>query len=180
MKLMSIKVTAFSVLLGVSAYLASHPASGQQLPNAPVTAQNFNPLQKTYSVPLLDFGPSDPETDKLRASEASAEREVAKLVADYARAEGESARAKIKSSLAAALEKEFDLQQKRRDLELSAVEARIKKVRELMQKRADARQAIVEKRADQLIREADGLGWTAPSGINLQNRFLPAGPPLAR
>jgi len=37
-------------------------------------------------------------------------------------------------------------------------------VRELMRKRTDAKQTIVEKHLDQLIREAEGLGWTAPPG----------------
>ncbi len=48
------------------------------------------------------------------------------------------------------------------------LEARIKKVRELMQRRSAERQTIVEKRADQLLREADGLGWAPPQGIKGQ------------
>ena len=65
------------------------------------------------------------------------------------------------------MEKEFDLQQKRRDLDLVRVEARLKKVRDLMKKRSEARQSIIDKRLDQLIREAEGLGWTPPAGISL-------------
>lgn len=112
--------------------------------------------------------------EKLVQEEAAAEREVASLIESYAHTEGDTERSKIKSKVAAALEKEFDMQQKRRDLELSRVEARLKKVRELMKKRSDARQSIIEKRLDQLLREADGLGWTPPAGVNLhQNTPFP-------
>jgi hypothetical protein len=187
MKELCIKATFLSALMGAGIYLASHDASGQQVVPAPAPLAQAQVAQN-YAVPppqanpyLAD--PADPEVTKLRSDETTAERDVARLVTEYSRAQGEAARSKIKSSLATALEKEFDLQQKRRDMEVTAVEARIKKVRELMQKRSDARQSIIEKRADQLIREADGLGWTAPSGINLPNvpnRFPPSSSLQAR
>jgi len=110
----------------------------------------------------------DMEMDKLVTQEAVAEREVASLMESYAHTEGDTERSQIKSKVAAALEKAFDLQQKRRELELSRVEARVKKIRELMQRRSDARQSIIDKRLDQLLREADGLGWTPPPGVNVQ------------
>ncbi len=110
----------------------------------------------------------DAEMDKLMQEEAAAEREVTTLIESYSRAEGDKQRSDIKSKVSVALEKEFDLQQKRRDLELARVEARVKKVRELMKKRSEARQSIIDKRLDQLLREADGLGWTPPPGVNVQ------------
>lgn len=116
---------------------------------------------------LTDQRGGDAEMDKLVQEEAAAEREVSSLIASYAHTEGDTERSKLKSKVATALEKEFDLQQKRRDLELARVEARLKKVRELMKKRGDARQSIIDKRLDQLLREADGLGWTPPPGVNL-------------
>jgi hypothetical protein len=85
-------------------------------------------------------------------------RQVAKLIESYAHAETDAQRSKIKSVLATTLEKEFELQQKRRDLDLVRVKARLKKVRDLMKKRGEPRQSIIDKRLDQLIREAEGLG----------------------
>jgi hypothetical protein len=170
MKVPCIKVACLATLSASVLYLATDLASGQQFAPSAQPSAAFPRLPSTAYDPTAPT--TDPETDKLRDQESKAERDVAKLVNEYSRAEGESARAKIKASLSAALEKEFDLQQKRRDLELAAVEARVKKVRELMQKRADARQSIIEERAKQLTREADGLGWTAPPGVNLPN--LPA------
>jgi hypothetical protein len=110
---------------------------------------------------------ADPEMNKLHNEETNAERLVTKLVDQYVRAEGDAQRAKIKTDLSAALAKSFDLQQQRRSLELTHVEARLKKVREVMQKRSDARQTIIDKRLDQVLREAYGLGWTSPPGLNL-------------
>lgn len=120
---------------------------------------------------LLRHG-GDAEMDRLVQEESAAEREVASLIESYTHTEGDTERSKIKSKVATALEKEFDLQQKRRDLELSRVETRLKKVRELMKKRSEARQSIVDKRLDQLLREADGLGWTPPPGVNLRQNNL--------
>jgi hypothetical protein len=110
---------------------------------------------------------TDTEMNKLLQEEAAAEQQVAKLVEAYTHAEGEAKRSGIKTNLSSTLEKEFDLQQKRRDLELKGVEDRLKKVRELMKKRNDARRSIIDNRLDQLLREADGLGWTPPAGMNL-------------
>ena len=79
--------------------------------------------------------------------------------------EEDAERTKIKAKLSEALNKQFEQQQKRRELELARAEAQLKKVRELMKKRGEERKTIVEKRLDQLVREADGLGWTAPPAV---------------
>ena len=52
--------------------------------------------------------------------------------------------------LAEALQKQFDLQQKRRDLEVAHIEAQLKKLREVMRKRGESRQTIIDKRLDQM------------------------------
>jgi len=132
-------------------------------------AQNFpSQLQPLFS---FDGAPADPEVAKFRADEASAERDVARLVAEYGRAQGEAARGKDQVKFDGRARKRIRPANKNAATwKVAAVEARIKKVRELIQKRAEARQSIVEKRADQLMREADGLGWTVPSGINPPNQ----------
>ena len=139
-----------------------------QSPEGGASAGNGSPSQTGQYFFVLDRREADAEMDKLVQEEAAAEREVASLIESYGHTEGDGVRSNIKSKLEAALEKEFDLQQKRRDLELTRVEARLEKVRELMKKRGDARQSIIDKRLDQLLREADGLGWTPPPGVNLR------------
>src|SRR5205823_6115072 len=150
----------------------SRPASGQ------VPAQTANPAPSgpeyypavvpavTYYAPVTASTPwggqrgQDPELDKLLAEEGRLDRDAANLIGEYARTEDEAQRVKTKAKLAEALQKQFDLQQKRRDLEVAHIEAQVKKLREVMRKRGEARQTIIDKRLDQLLREADGLGWT--------------------
>jgi hypothetical protein len=118
-----------------------------------------------YAITKTPYGQRlDGEAHKLMESEATSEREARRLVDEYAHTDNESQRAKIKSKLSEVLDRQFDLQQKRREMEVAQIEAQLKKLRELMRKRSEARQTIVEKRLDQLLREAEGLGWTSPSG----------------
>jgi hypothetical protein len=121
-------------------------------------------------------GGRDPELSKLLSAESSAEREVNGLVAEYSRKEDDKERAKVKEKLSAALSKQFDLQQKRREHELAKVEAQVKKLRELMKKRGEERKAIIDRRLDQLMREAEGLGWTPPPGLRSSDSYLRSEP----
>ena len=134
--------------------------------------QSIAPADSLPSNHLGDFYPSqpkkDPELDKLVTAESEAAREVSKLVAEYKKAEGDAERAKVKEKLSAALTKQFEQQQKRRELELARAEEQLKKLRELMKKRGDEKKTIVEKRLDQVVREADGLGWSAPPNPSLR------------
>jgi hypothetical protein len=138
-------------------------AWGQQ-PNYPDDKGPRFQLGQSYDV----VDRRDVEMDKLLREERAAEHEVGSLIESYTHTGNDTERSKIKSKVTVALEKAFDLQQKRRELELSRVEARVKKIRELMQKRGEARQSIIDKRLDQLLREADGLGWTPPPGVNMR------------
>jgi hypothetical protein len=171
MKSTRILVLASLILLmgyGVSVTLCAWgqtPAAKSSVPPGAVNV--LGPLPAGQQLAIGYRHEADPEMDKLLQEEATAERQVSTLIESYSRAEKDTDRSKIKSELGVALEKEFDLQQKRRKLELDRVEERLKKVRELMQKRTDARQTIIDKRLDQLIREAEGLGWTPPPGISL-------------
>ena len=108
--------------------------------------------------------PDDPEPAALKQSDAGMAQQSEQLVAKYAATEQAEERGAIKTQLAELLAKHFDFQQQLRERELGRVEARIKKLRELAQKRREAQKTIVDQRVDQLLREADGLGWTPPAG----------------
>jgi hypothetical protein len=151
--------------LATCAAFSVSPATGRQAPATEVPSA----AQPNY--PLMGGGPKDPELDKLLAAEAAAAREVTKLLGEYKKTEEEAERTKIKAKLSEALTKQFEQQQKRRELELTRAEAQLKKVRELMKKRGEERKTIVEKRLDQLVREADGLGWTAPPNASTQRGY---------
>ena len=89
--------------------------------------------------------------------------EAYRLAAEYAATEDGEKRAAIKAELLKVLSEQFETQQQIRERELADVEARVKKLRELTQKRRDAQKTIVDQRLDQLLREAEGLGWTPPA-----------------
>jgi hypothetical protein len=165
-----------SVLVAASVGLvliATRPASGQSQGQPAQTLATSNNRGTDWY-----FHPSrDPELAKLHAEEGRLEGETAGLVEEYARTQDETQRGKIKAKLTATLEKQFEMQQKRRDVEVAQIEAQLKKLREIMRKRSDSRQLIIDKRLDQLLREAEGLGWTTPPGSTAPRNFNYGYPP---
>jgi hypothetical protein len=188
MKLVRIAgVTAVALCLAALVFVPGPPAAGQSTgkraePQLPRTAADVFSNQNGsdfYALHIQQGPGQDPEMQKLLAEEGKSQREAVGLVAEYTRKEKDSEREAVKTKLADVLGKQFDAQQKRRDLELTRLEAQVKKLREVMKKRGDARQNIVNNRLDQLIREADGLGWAAPPGIVPQSNFYPNVGPAA-
>jgi len=177
------QIAGMTLLVAVMAALVFFPglpASGQEAPR-----DKGNPLLYYYPLQnhnlpynVVERGGQDSVMDKLLGDESKLEREVANLRRDYARIENDGERATIKAKLATLLSKQFDVQQNRRDLELTRLETQVKKLRELMKKRTEAKQTIVERHLDQLIREAEGLGWTAPPGFLPKTNLLEANPQL--
>jgi hypothetical protein len=163
---------ALPLVLGLCALLVSWPAHGQQAPGALPPSAGPNDVTNPFGLPTMMGQHRDPEMVKLINEESKANQEVHGLLRDYKRTEDADKRGEIKTKLTAALAKQFDAQQKRRDLELARVEAQLKKLRELMKKRGDERKTIIDRRVDQLVRDAEGLGWAPPPG---PSSFFPAG-----
>lgn len=91
--------------------------------------------------------------------EANLAHEGDQLGRQLAEAKSDSDRDKIKAKLSDLLEKQFDLRQKRHESEIEALEAQVKKLKDLVQKRQENRRDIISKRLDQVVRDAQGLGW---------------------
>jgi hypothetical protein len=98
--------------------------------------------QQNYSV---DFYQSTNEADKLA-------RQLAK-------AKGDGEKESITAKLREALEKQFDQRQKKHQAEAEMLEAQVKKLKELISSRNENRKEIISRRLDQVVREAQGLGW---------------------
>lgn len=131
----------------------------QSLPGDPNTMSW--PISGTFNVAGAE--PDEPELHKLRQADAAMGKQEDQLAERYAASEDAEQRSAIKAELAEHLTNHFSVQQQIRDRELARVEARVKKLRELTQKRREAQKTIVEQRLDQLLREAEGLGWTPPA-----------------
>jgi hypothetical protein len=109
-------------------------------------------------------GDDDPEMAELAQSEAALANESEELVGRFAETDNAADRKQLAGELRQTLAKQFEVQRKRRELELSRIEERVRKLRDQIKKRDDARETIIDRRLDQLVNEVEGLGWTPPAG----------------
>ena len=107
----------------------------------------------------------DPEMAELAQAEAALANESEELVGRFAATDNAADRKQLAGELRQTLAKQFEVQRKRRELELSRIEERVRKLRDQIKKRDDARETIIDRRLDQLINEVEGLGWTPPAGV---------------
>lgn len=89
------------------------------------------------------------------------EREVLSLVKKYADSKDDSAKAQIAKQLADVVGKQFDIRQEARQQELKKLEEQLARLRDVQAKRTALRDRIIGDRVQQIVREADGLGWGA-------------------
>jgi hypothetical protein len=149
---------------GPAAKPAANPRFGSAAPAAANAA--YQPAAGLYATPWVTYaidGAHDEESAKLNAADAQMQQVSQTLLGQYSEADDDDARSQVKDKLAETLEKQFSVQQQLREREVAKIEARVKKLREVINKRNDARRSIIDKRLDQLIREAEGLGWNAPA-----------------
>src|SRR5262249_16126341 len=109
-------------------------------------------------------GADDPEMAALAQSEAELAHQSVELSARYASSEDVAEQKKIKAELRETLVKQFDVQKQRRELELARIEERVRKLREQIKKRNDSRETIIDRRLEQLVDDAEGLGWAPEAG----------------
>jgi hypothetical protein len=81
------------------------------------------------------------------------------LVRQLGEAKSDAERKNIKAKLIQVLEKQFDRRQRRHEAEIEALEAQVKKLKDLVRARSENRREIVSRRSEQILREAQGLGW---------------------
>jgi peptidoglycan hydrolase CwlO-like protein len=84
---------------------------------------------------------------------------IAPIVQQLKCAKSDSEIEKLKGQLDEALEKSFAMRQKRHSQEIEELEAKVKTLKELVAKRQEKRREIVANRRDQILRDAQGLGW---------------------
>ncbi len=87
------------------------------------------------------------------------EAAIAPIVHQLKEAKTDSEVEKITAQLDEALEKSFAMRQKRHAQEIEELEAKVKTLKELVAKRQEKRREIVANRREQILREAQGLGW---------------------
>ena len=90
----------------------------------------------------------------------------AQLAQQYVKAEKESEKSDLRKKLQDSLNKQFDMHIDQQQKELKELEKQIAHLRSVLEKRQESKESIVKRRMDQLIHEAEGLGWNAPGGGN--------------
>jgi hypothetical protein len=89
--------------------------------------------------------------------------QAAELARQYVKAEKEEDKREIRKKLTDVLNKEFDARLQQQQKELEELEKQIAHLRTVLRKRSDAKDKIIDRRADQLIEDAEGMGWSAPT-----------------
>jgi hypothetical protein len=120
-------------------------------------------------------GPDSIETPHAIVEAAAALRDAA----------DDEAKADAKAKLSELLNKYFEDDMKRRQDELTKIEARLKKLRNLLDKRREKQREIIDLQMKVLQNEADGLGFfnsgslpglPQPPGSILENKFMQLNP----
>jgi len=142
----------------------AEPVRSSQLGVISETAPRFVPVpEASFMSSPIDGPNSAPIYGLSTVSTNSAESVLARRAEEMARklgeAKSESERSQIKTELTDLLEKQFGLRQKRHQEEIAALEAKVKKLKELVEKRQENRREIIAKRLDQILSNAEGLGW---------------------
>jgi hypothetical protein len=92
--------------------------------------------------------------------------QVAQLAQQYVKSAKEDDKKEIRKKLSDALGQQFDQLAGQQQKELEDLEKQVSALRALLKKRHDSRDAIIDRRLDQVLQEAEGLGWgthsTAP------------------
>ncbi len=125
---------------------------------------------------LAELNPLQNKRTRLAGRENELNRESQRLVREYSRTEDESKRRELEAELRKTVDDHFSIKQRLRTEELADLEAKIKKLRSRHQRREDARGRIVQDRVEQLLREADGLGWGSGGGPSGWSSFGLTGP----
>lgn len=140
------------VLLGIGVLSCAVVfAQAQDTPRQETKSEDYEPQEVVLSLPLnrLNF-----------------QQQSAKLAHQYVKADKDEEKKEIRKKLADVLAKQFDTQVEKQQKELADLEKQIASLKALLKKRTDAKTTIIERRMDQLIQDAEGLGWT-PGGSNV-------------
>jgi hypothetical protein len=109
-------------------------------------------------------------------SAADAHGQTARLAQQYVKTEKEDERREIRKKLTETLAKQFEERAKQQQKELEDLEKQVAKLKEILRKRQDNKSSIIERRLEQLIQEAEGMGWNAPSSPPSAGRSLYGAP----
>ncbi|HLJ10639.1 MAG TPA: hypothetical protein VKU82_05590 [Planctomycetaceae bacterium] len=142
-----------------------------EVPNPAVANQPFSPYPQD-----AQYGHVSPEavraTQELMRQDAELEQQIRQTVHEYAAADSDDERGEARKKLSGLLKDQFSIRQKRREQDIARIEERVKRLREALKKRSESQQEIVERRLNDILSDADGLGWGDAAGDAGANPYL--------
>lgn len=132
--------------------------------NPPATVERAKePRRDAFYYNNSDGSPAGEEQER-RVKHRTLEVAINRLVGGYASSTDEAKRTEIKAALVKNIEEQFALKQDAREEELKALEEQVKKLRDLQNQRQAQKDRIVNDRVQQLLNDAQGLGWGSVEG----------------
>ena len=126
------------------------------------------PGQMTGQMPGQPGGPrqpdleamrrNDPEMFKLLQEDNELDRHTRELGMQFRQAPPEQ-RERMQKELHELVNKQFEVRQQRRTLELKRIEGELQRLREAIERRAKNREQLIERRVSELIGREDDLGF---------------------
>jgi hypothetical protein len=93
---------------------------------------------------------------------ASNRTQSVQLARQFAKATKEDEKKEIRKKLADVLDNEFEQLAQQQQTEIDDLEKQVANLKAILKKRKDSKVTIVDRRLEQLIQEAEGLGWGTP------------------
>jgi hypothetical protein len=116
------------------------------------------------------------QRDELAQSERAHVDSTSKIVKQFRLSTDDQERRRLQEALAKVVSQHFDVRQQMRQRELQELEAQLARLKDVHQRREREKDQIVRDRVQQLLRDADGLGWgsgsATPRTLGLQ--YVPA------
>ena len=150
-----------SALLGGLSWVAV--SEGQQPLSPPAVA---TPAPKTQSG-VQDFRtwPMAP------GARQDSSHQAVQLAQQYAKAAKEDEKKEIRKKLTEVLSQQFDQRLQQQQKEVDDLEKQIASLKDVLKKRTAAKATIVDRRIENLVQEAEGLGWNNPSSPHSMNPY---------
>ena len=130
--------------------ISSQPPGGSAISHTPPTTPG------TFHVFDFNFAQNQPA---VTAEETKLSIESDALARQLGEAKSDADKEKLKAKLVENLEKQFDLKRKRQEAEVEALENQVKKLKDMVRVRGENRRQIISDRLEQILRDAQGLGW---------------------
>jgi len=128
--------------------------------------QRLSAQQNPDIQPPLEKGPVSRDylirvDDTLPQQDYNMGQQAMEILAKYQGTEDSAQREKLRGDLQKIVSEQFDLRQQVRQKELEQLEAQVRRLRAIHGRRQEEKEAIVKDRVQQLLRDAEGLGWGA-------------------